>query len=161
MGPTLTDGRAAGEVEGEDPAHVEEHTGDGAPPHPALSAGATALLASIGGTAAVWWSMSLAEQRAKAVALLRDAGMSEADATARAASYPDAEIIERLVRELAAAHRGPAVNARTRASLGQLARGATFTAEARVAAPPASAKKSSDGAAKVALGLLALKILLG
>ncbi len=158
-GPSFTNGRAAGEVEHEDPAHVEERTGDPVPSHPALSAAATALLASIGGTAAIWWAMSAEEQRAKAVALLRDAGMSEADATARAASYGDAEIIERLVRDLAAARRGPSVSARTRASIGHLARGASLTAEARVAS--ALSKKSTGGAAKVALGLLALKILLG
>lgn len=158
MQPTLTDGRAAGEVEHEDPAHVEEHTGDAAPPHPALSEAARALLASIGGDAAAWWAMPLDAQRAKAVALLVDAGLSEADATARAAGYPDAEIIERLAVDLAA-RRGPVMSARTRANLGHLARGATLTTMARVAS--ASAKKPSDGAAKIAFGLLALKILLG
>lgn len=160
MQPTLTDGRAAGEVEHEDPAHVEEHTGDAAPPHPALSEAARALLASIGGDAAAWWAMPLDAQRAKAVALLVDAGLSEADATARAAGYPDAEIIERLAVDLAA-RRGPVMSARTRANLGHLARGATLTTMARVAAPSASAKKPSSGAAKIAFGLLALKLFLG
>jgi hypothetical protein len=148
MQPTLTDGRAAGEVEHE----------DAAPPHPALSEAARALLASIGGDAAAWWAMPLDAQRAKAVALLVAAGLSEADATARAAGYPDAEIIERLAVDLAA-RRGPVMSARTRANLGHLARGATLTTMARVAS--ASAKKPSDGAAKIAFGLLALKILLG
>lgn len=158
MGPTLTD-RAAGEVEAEDAARVEEeHPRDAVPSHPVLSAAAVALLASIGGDAAAWWAMPLDAQRAKAVALLVDAGMSEADATARAASYPDAEIIERLAVDLAA-RRGPVMSARTRANLGHLARGATLTTTARVASAPA--KKPSDGAAKIAFGLLALKILLG
>ena len=158
MGPTLTD-RAAGEVEAEDPARVEEeHPRDEVPSHPVLSAAAVALLASIGGDAAAWWAMPLDAQRAKAVALLVDAGLSEADATARAAGYPDGEIIERLAVDLAA-RRGPVVSTRMRASIVRLARGASLTAEARVAVSPA--KKSSSGAAKLALGLLALKFFLG
>lgn len=117
------------------------------PPPPSAPHGAgvgrtvAELLLIMGTDRAGWDALGASDQRAKAVALLRNGGFSESEATARVASYGDGEILERVAADIAA--RLSRLSPRTRDAIDTLATGP---------------KKASRGG-KLVIGVILARIL--
>lgn len=153
-------GFGAGELLERTAAALAHPPGAGAPdPVPSESGGAVGELLRLMHTdRAGWDGLGVEGQRAKAVSLLLGGGFSEAEATARVATFPDAEILERTAAAIA--ERMARVSPRTRASIASMAR-LGVEGDAVAVARPTAKKKSSGDALGLALGAILARALLG